>query len=160
MCLSPIGSIVADEWVKTETIRPYVHLDRWIIMPNHFHGIVAITGATQTDDVGTPRRGVPTPVRNMTTAALKISTNEKISPAAGRNNTASWKPGCLGSIINQFKSVCTKRIRIAGFHDFAWQPRYHDRIIRDQDALDRMRRYIIDNPSQSKHGVSAPTSIE
>jgi hypothetical protein len=41
------------------------------------------------------------------------------------------KPDTLGSILNQFKSVCTKRIRLARNPDFAWQSRYYDHIIRD-----------------------------
>ena len=43
MQLSEIGEIVADEWVKTEQIRSNVELDEWVIMPNHFHGIIMIT---------------------------------------------------------------------------------------------------------------------
>ncbi|BAZ05607.1 hypothetical protein [Calothrix sp. NIES-3974] len=42
MNLSPIGKILAVEWQKTELIRPYVELDAWVIMPNHFHGILII----------------------------------------------------------------------------------------------------------------------
>jgi len=29
---------------------------------------------------------------------------------------------------------------------FAWQPNYYDRIIRDEDELQRIRTYIIENP--------------
>jgi hypothetical protein len=56
-------------------------------------------------------------------------------------------PGSLGSIIGQFKSVCVKRIRRLGNMDFAWQPRFHDRIIRDDYAAFCIRRYIRLNPS-------------
>ena len=40
--LTPIGQMVADEWIKTPRIRPYVSLDEWIVMPDHFHGIITI----------------------------------------------------------------------------------------------------------------------
>jgi hypothetical protein len=30
--------------------------------------------------------------------------------------------------------------------DFAWQPRFHDRIIRSQEELDAVRNYIAQNP--------------
>ena len=33
---------------------------------------------------------------------------------------------------------------------FAWQPRFHDRIIRDETAFDRIQNYIINNPSNWK----------
>lgn len=59
MHLSPIGDIVANEWVKTPQIRPNVQLDEWVIMPNHLHAILVITGTL----VETPRRGVSTATR-------------------------------------------------------------------------------------------------
>jgi hypothetical protein len=52
----------------------------------------------------------------------------------------------LGSIINQYKSICTKRIRDMGHPDFAWQPRFHDRRIRDEHETIRIREYIKHNP--------------
>lgn len=57
-------------------------------------------------------------------------------------------PGSLGAIIGQFKSTCTKRIHRQGFTEFAWQARFHDRIVRDQQALYDIRRYIAENPLQ------------
>jgi REP element-mobilizing transposase RayT len=83
MRLSLVGEIVAEEWQRKEQIRPNVSLDEWGTMPNHIHGIIVIN---EPHNVKTPRRGVST-----TTGGDK-----------------SWKPGTLGSIINQFKSKCTK----------------------------------------------------
>jgi hypothetical protein len=40
--LNEIGNIVADEWIKTAVIRHEIILDEYVIMPNHFHGIVWI----------------------------------------------------------------------------------------------------------------------
>ncbi|HBD04902.1 TPA: transposase, partial [Candidatus Uhrbacteria bacterium] len=54
----------------------------------------------------------------------------------------------IPSIIRGFKCATTTRIRSMGFHDFAWQERYHDRIIRDEFELNRIREYIINNPSR------------
>ena len=31
--------------------------------------------------------------------------------------------------------------------DFAWQPRFHDRIVRDENELHRIYEYIIANPA-------------
>ncbi|MGB2895169.1 MAG: transposase [Anaerolineales bacterium] len=120
MCLSEAGRIVSDEWMKTEIIRSNIRLDEWIIMPNHIHGILVIVD--RTTNVEAPRRGVST--------------------------ITKWKPGTLGAIINQFKSISTKRIRRAGFPAFAWQPRFYDHIIRNDDALSRIRTYIQNNPQK------------
>ena len=40
--LSQIGQIVYNEWRKTEKLRKNVHLDEFVIMPNHFHGIIML----------------------------------------------------------------------------------------------------------------------
>lgn len=40
MILNELGHIVADEWEKSEAIRDRLHLDTFVVMPNHLHGIV------------------------------------------------------------------------------------------------------------------------
>jgi len=45
--LSSMGIIVVQEWSKTASLRPYVALDAYVVMPNHLHGILAFRG-TQT----------------------------------------------------------------------------------------------------------------
>lgn len=42
MVLNQYGAIVADEWQKSSVIRQEIELDGWMVMPNHFHGIVII----------------------------------------------------------------------------------------------------------------------
>ena len=55
MQLNDLGRIVADEWVKTADIRPEIGLDAWVVMPNHFHGIVVMINGR-----GTARRAPTT----------------------------------------------------------------------------------------------------
>ena len=42
--LSEIGKIARDEWLRTASIRPELnlYLNDFVIMPNHFHGIIVI----------------------------------------------------------------------------------------------------------------------
>jgi REP-associated tyrosine transposase len=57
----------------------------------------------------------------------------------------------LGAVIGQFKSDATKRIRWnLRQRGFAWQPRFHDTILRDPEDLERVRAYIRDNPRRWK----------
>ena len=42
--LSPAGLIVEEEWRRTATVRQQVGLDEFVVMPNHVHGIVVLTG--------------------------------------------------------------------------------------------------------------------
>ena len=130
MKLSKIGEIISYECIKTEQIRQNVVLDEWIIMPNHFHGIVIIDNDRVDCNVETPRRGVST------------------TPKRNPHHHPQWKPNSLGSIICQFKSITTKRIRSIGYHNFAWQPRFYEHIIRNEKELNRIREYIIINPLQ------------
>jgi len=56
MTLNEWGRIARDQWRKTESIRDNVLLDAFVIMPNHMHGIVQITGSnnnTGADSAGT-----------------------------------------------------------------------------------------------------------
>lgn len=59
--------------------------------------------------------------------------------------STTLQPESLGSIIGQFKSVCTKRIHNTGNKEFAWQPRFFDHIIRNAKDLERIRDYIKNN---------------
>lgn len=56
----------------------------------------------------------------------------------------------LGAVVGQFKSKSTKKIRAMGLRGFAWQERFYDQILRDPDALDRVRAYIRNNPVRWK----------
>jgi REP element-mobilizing transposase RayT len=42
MILNEFGKIVEEEWLKTKEIRATVDLDFFVIMPNHFHGILIL----------------------------------------------------------------------------------------------------------------------
>jgi len=124
--LSEIGEIVKKEWLNTAKIRKYVQLGEWVIMPNHFHAIVII------QNVETSRRGVST-------------INEQ-----NKYQNSQWKTGSLGAIINQFKSICTKQIRKIS-PNFAWQSRYYDHIIRNENEFQKISEYIINNPLNWKN---------
>jgi putative transposase len=119
MFVSQAGEIAKQELQKTEHIRKNVSVDVWVVMPNHIHAIIVIS-ETPMIFVETSRRGV----------SAKIN----------------WKPGTLGAIINQYKSICTKRIRTSGCVDFTWQARFYDRIIQDEKSLENIRTYIVGNP--------------
>jgi REP element-mobilizing transposase RayT len=161
MHLSPTGKIVESEWLNTPEIRPDMNLklDEFVVMPNHFHGILIIgdnqfnkTTDVYYDDGGGPSTNQTVPTKN------------KFGPQSKN----------VGSIIRGFKSAVTNQVKkLSGAdvnghyphecHDnentagtmfgwptittpFAWQPRFHDHIIRDDNSFERIRRYIINNP--------------
>ena len=59
-------------------------------------------------------------------------------------------PGSLGAVVRSFTSAVASRInalrgaRVGGI----WQRNYFDQVIRNRDDLNRVRRYIRDNPAR------------
>ena len=84
MVVNPLGRIVADEWIKTADIRNEIELDEWVVMPNHFHGIVWITHGTarRAPTVGMQSRSLGTMIAGFKSTVTKhINESEK---SAGR----------------------------------------------------------------------------
>jgi REP element-mobilizing transposase RayT len=141
MRLNEFGEIVRTEWFKTAVVRPYVMLypDEFVMMPNHTHGIIWIV------DVGATRRVAPSPVAPSPIAPPLDSTPLVHATIHPRGPMA----GSVGAIIGQFKSITAKRINalrnIPG--QPVWQRNYYEHIIRDERALNAIRRYILNNPA-------------
>lgn len=59
-------------------------------------------------------------------------------------------PHSLATIVRSFKSAVTKRIHALPYATDrpVWQRNYYERIIRNQRALDTIRRYIVNNPQR------------
>ena len=120
--LNARGRIAHAEWRRTERVRPNVQLDAFVVMPNHLHGILLV----------------------MEDGAAS-ATGAKSSARAHGN-----APGSLGQIIGHFKSIVTKRIResVGSKSIPVWQRNYHERVIRSETDLQRIREYIIANPAR------------
>jgi REP element-mobilizing transposase RayT len=123
MVLNAIGQIVDDEWRLSATLRNEIELDECVVMPNHVHGIVVID---------TTRRG-----------------DRPVAPTT-HGVTCGPKPRSLGAFIAGFKSTVTKRINemrnTPGVS--VWQRNYYEHIIRNDESLNSIREYIINNPLQ------------
>jgi len=53
----------------------------------------------------------------------------------------------------------TKQIHQNGFISFAWQPRFYDRIIRNEKELFQIRKYIEQNPLKWEIEKNNPENI-
>lgn len=146
MRLSSIGKMVTEEWLKAPELRSYVTLDVWVIMPNHLHGILIIDNEDRV--VETPCHGV---------SDTTVETPQRGVSTDRRN---PWSSGCLGAVIGQFKIACTKRIRAAGYPDFAWQSRFYDHVIRSEKSLNKIREYITNNPMQWEMDQENPANFQ
>ena len=122
MQLNQYGEIVQNEWLKSSIIRPEIELDEYVVMPNHFHGIIVIN-----------------PVGANSASPL---------PSSATPTHPSMKPRSLSSIIAGFKSAVTKKINLIRNAPGTpvWQRNYYEHIIRNENALNNIRQYIINNP--------------
>jgi len=138
MHLNEYGKIVQTEWLKSSEIRDEIELDAYQIMPNHFHCIVIIRKGTM--DRRDERPFVPTqPIA----PAWPIATTSSIDPVIFK-----MKPKSLSSLMAGFQSPVTSKInQLRGTpKQDVWQRNYFDRIIRNDNELNRIRKYIIENP--------------
>ena len=120
MILNEYGAIIENQWKMIMKKYPFVVLDERMVMPNHFHAIIGFAHAV--------RAGLPRPHES-------ITDRPKIT---------------LGNVMGYFKYQTTKTINaIRGSERVRlWQRNYHERIIRDEEELHRIREYIRNNPEQ------------
>src|SRR3972149_9038006 len=52
MTLNEYGCVVRDEWLRTAGIRAEIQTGEFVVMPNHFHGIVIIDSGMGGHDGG------------------------------------------------------------------------------------------------------------
>lgn len=121
MQLNTLGEMVQNEWLNLPQRFPGIALDEFVIMPNHFHGIIHITEEGQPNDKGP-------------------GTHE----AFGRPVKAS-----LPTMVRSFKAAVTLRARrMTGNNDLKlWRGNYYERVILDDRALLAARSYIQENPA-------------
>jgi REP element-mobilizing transposase RayT len=124
------GEIAAEEWLRSGQIRREIGLDAFVVMPNHVHGIVFI--------------------------------NEAAVGATGRSplQPTGPPPRSLGALVAGYKSAVTVRVNRARGTPGApvWQRNYYEHIIRDEAALERIRRYITENPARWPHDRDNPAA--
>jgi hypothetical protein len=155
MQLSAIGQTVESEWLKTPALRPDMNLilDRYVVMPNHFHGIIVIgenlynindadaydsDGDGGGDGNGNGNGNGDGDVQTQCIASLqrqrRQSSGNKFAPQSHN----------LSSIMRGFKSAVTKFAKMNSI-PFAWLSRFNDRVIRDYAEFARIAQYIDSN---------------
>jgi len=124
MRLSPAGTAVRESWFNLPSRFPSVISRELVVMPNHLHAIVGLTRPIQPLKAGAAS-GAPT----------------------GKNCASSYP--VLGDVIRAFRSISAIEInRILGRRGEAvWQRNYYEHIVRNLDEYERIRKYILENPS-------------
>lgn len=129
--LNVFGAIAEKCWSEIPLHFPYVRVDEFVVMPEHCHSIILLD-----------------PTRH-----LQSSPNAHIRQQSGARGTA---PGSLGAIIGAYKSAVTRKInRLRGTPGAqVWLRNYYESIVRDDESLGRIRRYIRENPRRASEMAS------
>jgi putative transposase len=123
---TPMGDVANKYWQKIPEHFPFVIVDEFVVMPNHVHGILIINKQAQDAPV----------VETQNIASLQ---------EMGYTNKFGPQSGNISSVIRGYKAA-VKTFATTNKIEFAWQPRFYDRIIRDKDEMKRIRKYIVENP--------------
>lgn len=144
-CGNEYGMIVEKQWEWIAEQYPYIRLDEYVVMPNHFHGILVISGNDNGNHVtnfggDNPRIGNP---RSDNTRIVTTIHGTKM-----HNNIKYRRHNTLSKTMSAFKTTSSKIIHQSGLKEFAWQRSFYDRIIRDTEGLMKIRQYIQNNPKK------------
>ena len=152
--LNELGLIGRDEWSRTGLLRHNVETETCVVMPNHLHGIIAITSH---------RRGVLHTPQSSAVARTHLDLASGTPTNAPQESLRSPSE-TIGAIVRGFKSACSRRINQVRVtpNQPVWQRNYHEHVIRNEKDLQRLRQYILDNPSRwiddRNHPSRIPTS--
>ena len=131
MQLSAIGIFAQESIQQIPKHNPYAEVPLWVIMPNHIHAMVIIDAGKCGD---APLAG------NCRDVPWRVSTEGKNIEMQRIAN----KQGRLSTVIGGFKQSVTRYAK-ANDLPFAWQSRFHDHIIRNNDDMNIIAEYIENN---------------
>lgn len=125
MKLNKYGRIVEQCWCNLVSHYTGIELDTFVVMPNHVHGIIVITG-----DVNV--------IKNV---------GEGFKPSPTDTNRMNTKSHDLTEIVRAFKTFSARKIN--GERNTkgqkVWQRNYFEHIVRNEKSLNKIREYIYNN---------------
>jgi len=132
MQLNTNGTIVEQCWYDLPNHYPNLILDAFVVMPNHFHGIMIIVDGVVVDTC-------------VDTGFKPVSTK----PVSTNPVSTKKRPHGLFEFVRALKTFSSRRINEINHTvgQTRWQSRFWDHIIRDEQAFQRIRQYIYNNPS-------------
>ncbi|MBI5412118.1 transposase [Candidatus Peregrinibacteria bacterium] len=152
--LNDAGKMIDVQWDALLNRFSNIQLDEYVVMPNHFHGIIAIVQIVGAPLVGAQNRvGCGTEIR----AGTRPAPTDAQIPTDTPNVSVGATNPTIGDIIGAFKSITTheyvngvKTRHWPFFDKKLWQRNYYENIVRDKNSLNRIREYIINNPKNWK----------
>jgi len=127
--LNEKGKMVEKWWYELNNKFTNIETDLYVVMPNHFHGILVINNP---------------PVE----ADIRVCTDNITDQSKGEHTGSA-----LHKIVQWFKTMTTndyiKNVKTKNWAPFdkkLWQRNYYEHIIRNEIELNRVREYIMNNP--------------
>lgn len=131
--LNPLGKMAESCWQEIPVHFPHILLGKYVIMPNHLHGIVHLRfkGAKYDKEC----TAIDLPIRYDHPADFEP------------NRFGPLKKGSLAVVLNQFKSAVTRWANSNQKDSFfEWHEKFFDRAVKDKEALFLAEKYIEMNP--------------
>lgn len=141
MILNQIGAIANSCWLQIPEHFDYVLLENHVIMPNHMHGIIRINKPNDEQI----KKYNATDVESRFIATNNTKSIKIEGGITGNNNPMLHEN--LSRIIRWYKGRTTFEARKIQTN-FAWQSRFHDHIIRNDESFYKISEYIKSNPSK------------
>jgi putative transposase len=110
--------MVIKAWLDLPRYDPEISLDEFQIMPDHFHGLIA------------------------------MDRKQSIFSGRAQGPAPTMAPCTLPDLIQRFKSWTTWQYRQRNPHQRLWHRNYYERIIRCDQELEKVRQYIRNNPEE------------
>ena len=152
MRLSEIGKYAEEQFQNVTSYYSYAEIPVFIVMPNHIHAIVVI-------DNRTPRRDAihrVSDIHRVKEDMMDDPSMDSETPKGGlTGNDNPMLHQRLGTVIRGLKARVTHYANEKGI-GFAWQSRFHDRIIRNQKDLNETAKYVENNVVKWKEDEMHP----
>ncbi|MGB4499161.1 MAG: transposase [Methylococcaceae bacterium] len=143
MLLNDAGKMIEKWWFEMACKFGRLALHEFVVMPNHFHGIIEIVGA---NPCGRPQ-------------STQFSNIDETKTIHYENDVYAGRPQgfapTIGQIVGAFKSLTTheyinnvRENHWQPFENKLWQRNYHEHIIRNETAYLKISEYVQTNPQK------------
>jgi len=167
MILNDAGQMIQIVWNELHQHYLNIDTDYFQIMPNHIHGIIIVgVGPRAYPDLIplNPNSNNPTLIPNSNNpTSIPNSGQKQIDTKSGQPRGDAPTKLSLSDAVHRFKSMTTRRYsdgviekKYPPFPGKLWQRNYYERIVRDEDELNRIRKYIHDNPGNWADDIENP----
>ena len=139
--LTKVGKYLKTEIEKVQDFYPYAEIPIYVIMPDHVHLIMEIHKDTWNRENADAINPDADAINHNADAINRVPTGG----ITGKKNP--MLNATLGTVVRGLKARVTQFARQNNI-PFKWQPRYHDRIIRNRDEMNKIAKYIELNPAK------------